>query len=244
MTISKKSVKPHHPPLYMNDDMISEINTLDIQTILHAMLEGFHSMGELMMKFFIDDILNVTVFGETDNFTVIPPSNPSFNSSIENGVLHCLVYGCHEDQLEYEELKHQNGQVRGNFLVKPYLLHKYFEPHKPHLVLLKDTIEERQVKIVVEISSYNKYGTHVLFATHLKRSTEQCFQQCMAGLSFNQEEIAGLVVVPDGMKLMVVNKVENENNTFSYIVKETDLVKWNEKYELFCIMQKLIDCSF
>ncbi|XP_063399529.1 uncharacterized protein LOC134684180 [Mytilus trossulus] len=279
-----------------------EINTLDIQTILHAMLEGFHSMGEPMMKFFLDNILNVTVFGETENFTVIPPSNPSFNSSIENGVLHCLVYGCHEDQLEYEELRRQNGQARGrvrlrqkilhpkangfrsrsrsrspspagnnilsdientqnrdpnqdidmtlllenpgNFLVKPYLLHKYFEPHKPDLVLLKDTIEERQVKIVVEISSYNKYGTHVLFATHLKRSTEQCFQQCMAGLSFNQEEIAGLVVVPDGMKLMVVNKVENENNTFSYIVKETDLVKWNEKNELFGLMQKLIDCSF
>ncbi|CAG2191410.1 unnamed protein product [Mytilus edulis] len=100
-----------------------EINTLDIQTILHAMLEGFHSMGELMMKFFIDDILNVTVFGETDNFTVIPPSNPSFNSSIENGVLHCLVYGCHEDQLEYEELKHQNGQVRGRVPLRQNILY-------------------------------------------------------------------------------------------------------------------------
>ncbi|XP_071149550.1 uncharacterized protein [Mytilus edulis] len=27
MTVSKKSVKPHHPPLYMNDDMISEVES-------------------------------------------------------------------------------------------------------------------------------------------------------------------------------------------------------------------------
>ncbi|CAC5381427.1 unnamed protein product [Mytilus coruscus] len=274
-----------------------EMNLLELQTILHCMLEGFKVMGEHMIQIFIDRILNITVFGETE--TVRPPVKGSFDNSIDNGVLHCLVYGNHEDQLEIEARQSRNGQIRGrtrqkvlcpkvrtdrfrsrsrspspgennilaeientqncdtdrainmvclvqnpsNYLVKSSCLHNYFQSYIPDVVFLRNTIGGRVAKIIAEISAYDKYGSYISFETHLKQSTEQCFQKCMAGLSNNQKEIAGLVVVPDGMKFIVVHKVEKTDNNFSYEVKETELVIWCETNKLFAIMLKLIDCS-
>ncbi|XP_052059153.1 uncharacterized protein LOC127699823 [Mytilus californianus] len=274
-----------------------EMNPLELQTILHCMLEGFKVMGEHMIQIFIDNILNITVFGETE--TVRPPVKGSYDNSIDNGVLHCLVYGNHEDQLEIEDGHSQNGRNRSrirhkvlcpkicterflsrscspspgennvlaeientqnrdpdqvinmvclvqhpsNYLVKSSCLQNYVQSYIPDLVFLRNTIGGRVAKIVVEISAFDKYGSYISFETHLKQSTEQCFQKCLAGLSNNQKEIAGLVVVPDGMKLMVVHRVKKTDNMFSYEVKETELVIWNETNKLFAIMLKLIDCS-
>ncbi|CAG2204975.1 unnamed protein product [Mytilus edulis] len=274
-----------------------EMNLLELQTILHCMLEGLKVMGEVMIQIFIDRILNITVFGESE--TVRPPVKGSLDNSIDNGVLHCLVYGNHEDQHEIEERQSRNSQNHGrihqkvlcpkicterfrsrsrspspgennilaeientqnqdpdrainmnclvqnssNYLVKSSCLHNYVQSYIPDVVYLRNTIGGRVAKIIAEISAYDKYGSYISFETHLKRSTEQCFQKCMAGLSNNQKEIAGLVVVPDGMKLLVVHKVKKTNNMFSYEVKETELVIWSETNKLFAIMLKLIDCS-
>ncbi|XP_076081811.1 uncharacterized protein LOC143052631 [Mytilus galloprovincialis] len=274
-----------------------EMNLLELQTILHCMLEGLKVMGEDMIQIFIDRILNITVFGESE--TVRPPVKGSLDNSIDNGVLHCLVYGNHEDQLEIEERQSRNSQNHGrihqkvlcpkirterfrsrsrspspgennilaeientqnqdpdrvinmnclvqnssNYLVKSSCLHNYVQSYIPDVVYLRNTIGGQVAKIIAEISAYDKYGSYISFETHLKRSTEQCFQKCMAGLSNNQKEIAGLVVVPDGMKLLVVHKVKKTNNMFSYEVKETELVIWSETNKLFAIMLKLIDYS-
>jgi hypothetical protein len=45
----------------------------------------------------------------------------------------------------------------------------------------------------------------------LNLSTEQCALQCLAALSHNQTEISGLVIVPDGMKIIKIQRQDNPN---------------------------------
>jgi hypothetical protein len=66
-------------------------------------------------------------------------------------------------------------------------------------------------KILIEVSFYVKYGRQTSFDSPLNQSTEQCALQCLAALSHNQTEISGLVIVPDGMKIIKIQRQDNPN---------------------------------
>jgi hypothetical protein len=54
-----------------------------------------------------------------------------------------------------------------------------------------------------------------------------------AALSHNQTEITGLVIVPDGMKIVKILRQRNPN--MIYKVHETNLITWNETRQLYAV---------
>lgn len=128
-------------------------------------------------------------------------------------------------------------QNPNDFELKSYRLHSYFEPHKPDFLIVGERNDfTATAKVVIEVSSYMKYGRSVSFNAHLKLSTEQCVQQCLAGISHNQRVISGLVVIPDGIKLV---KVKMQNH--GYTVKETDIIGWHETFRIYALLKYLED---
>ena len=127
-----------------------------------------------------------------------------------------------------------------DYVLKNSKFFQYFEPHKPDLIVFKETLrrasrqtEERhgEVKLVVEIASYNRYPSCLSVKTHMKAVTEQCFQACMAGFCLNQISITGLIIVPDGMKLIRILK-QNNQDVATYVTEETDLIEWHQTQQL------------
>ena len=124
-----------------------------------------------------------------------------------------------------------------DYVLKNSKFFQYFETHKPDLIVFKETstrqTEERhsEVKIVVKIASYNRYPSCLSVKTHLKAVTEQCFLACMAGFCLNQTSITGLIIVPDGMKLIRILK-RNNQGVASYVTEETDLIEWHQTQQL------------
>ena len=157
-----------------------------------------------------------------------PPPNTILQDSN-----HCNRQGAQitlEDMLDNPE----------DYVLKNSKFFQYFEPHKPDLIVFKETLggstrqtEERcgEVKIVVEIASYNRYPSCLSVKTHLKAVTEQCFLACMAGFCLNQTSITGLIIVPDGMKLIRILK-RNNQGVASYVTEETDLIEWHQTQQL------------
>lgn len=63
------------------------------------------------------------------------------------------------------------------------------------------------------------------------------FYQCLAALSHNQTEISGFVIVPDGMKIIKIQRQDNPN--VIYYVKETNIVTWNQTGQLYALLNYL-----
>ena len=113
---------------------------------------------------------------------------------------------------------------------------QFFEPHKPDLVCRED-MENRKVniKFVCEIASWNKEGRKgVTLKRLVNESTEQCVQSALAALAHDQKYILGIVVVPDGMKVLQIKKRRRH-----YKISETPLVLWNEDEKLFALLEMI-----
>ncbi|XP_072033291.1 uncharacterized protein [Amphiura filiformis] len=119
-------------------------------------------------------------------------------------------------------------------------LHEFVESHAPGAVTFQVTTDDNshqsmKIQLVIEVSSRIEEGGLSTVEEHLAFGTEQNFQQCLAALSEGQQQIYGLLVVPNGMKMI---KVEESNGT--YEVCETDLVTWGSQ-EIIGILQLISD---
>ena len=128
-----------------------------------------------------------------------------------------------------------------DFKVHPNWLHSYFESYTPNFLIYSSRPNNLAVKadILVEMSPYNKYSSNHKFSTYLDYCTEQIVQKCSASLSLDQTEVLGLVMVPDGLKLIKVMKMFDQNQTISYKVQETDLVQWHETQGLYLLLKEM-----
>ncbi|VDI42156.1 Hypothetical predicted protein [Mytilus galloprovincialis] len=265
-----------------------------IQSFAFCITEGM-GQEQSSIQDFLTNLLGLgTVW--SDIYCINTPAETSGNKSLREGVMHCLTYGFHEDQIdrateqmqrpreqrlreracgrekyyatEDGKLTHRvvipndrqrsksrspsptndiRPQVRRRIPPRPlppndihdFLgdadnydlhapnLHNFFEPHKPDCVVVKEQNIGQNLSAAllctVEICSWQRFG-EANFRRTLNHATHQCVQQCLAGLSFNQEHILGLVFVPDGIKLV---KVERDQNQI-YRVTETDLITWDD----------------
>ena len=133
-----------------------------------------------------------------------------------------------------------------DYVLKNAKFFKYFEPQKPDLIVYKESVrhvnrqtrqtKHGEVKLVVEIASYKRYSGCYLVKSHLKAATEQCFQSCMSGFGLSQTSITGLIIVPDGMKLIRILK-QNDQGVASYITEETDLIEWHQTQQLINLIR-------
>ncbi|XP_072029441.1 uncharacterized protein [Amphiura filiformis] len=146
---------------------------------------------------------------------------------------------------------HDMLQNPPNFVLKSQSFHNYFEPHKPDFLFCSiSTIEkeseevagvvnrsrEYSVKLIIEISSQQKFQQTVSLKKHLEHTTEQCVQQCLSGMNANQDKIYGLTIVPDGLKLIKINRRQNPT---TYLVSETELVTWNQTQNIYAMLQMI-----
>ena len=255
------------------------------------MIEGF--TGTDSVKGILEDLLDITIDGiDEQRIIVQAPAKTSQNTTITDGVVHCLTYGFHP--LQVEENNHgergrylnREGRIRHRVILPKSLgcrsrsrsrspspdnidlvdnvtnirtrqppghmrevlqnpheyelnsnrLHYYFEPHKPDFLIYKKNrnTPKAVATVLLEVSSYKKYGKGSTFYTHLKLSTEQLVQQCLAGISDDQPKISGLLFVPDGMKFVDVQVQNDQNHT--YLVRESGLVQWNQTDEIYALL--------
>ena len=139
-----------------------------------------------------------------------------------------------------------------DYLLTPNSYHKYLEAHKPSLALIQrkklphvSSTLEHVVKFVCEISPWDKEGRAmpISLQRHVDEATAQCVQSCLAALAHNQKSILGVVIVADGLKLVKIDRVNGDDGSHMYTVKETRLVMWNSErylYVLFGIIKNAI----
>jgi hypothetical protein len=100
-------------------------------------------------------------------------------------------------------------------------------------------------RLVVEVTSKARWNTTNI-ETQLSKSTEQVVQQCLSAISAQQKKIGALLVVPDGLKLVKIERAQDQNA--AYVVYETPLIKWrcdnagdHEHDKLIKLFQELND---
>lgn len=249
-----------------------------------SLMRGFSAKADVL-KTLLNHLLHIFIFRERS--IVQGPSKTSNTNAIEDGVIHCLIYGYNPEQIEIAQRNdqyhiclrhrvllpntlHKSSRSRSrspspvyditeevhnvrNPQVIPTMqdmlehpddyellfgrLHSYTEPHKPYFIICCKGDDGFTVKIIVDISSYVKFGPKTSFASHLAQTTDQCVQHCLAGLSFNQENITGLIFVPDGMKLVKVVKQSIPHQV--YRVQESELIRWHETNKIFTLLEVL-----
>ena len=269
--------------MQVHDEVFLEL----VDSLLRGFSDGPNQIGALL-----SNLLNIFIYEDHYKRKLkMTPSSPLNNKTLQDGVVHCLLYGYNHEQLElaragkFQErgrLRHRvllrkshgnrsNSRSRSrshspsldlqyqtehrrpqnlatttqNMLQNPedYILmsnaiHSYFEPQTPEFLIYTHSINDGVTgKILIIVSSYVKYGRRTSFASHLTRSTQQCVRQCLAALSHNQTEITGLVIVPDGMKIVKILRQRNPN--MIYKVHETNLITWNETRQLYAVLYYL-----
>ncbi|XP_072049046.1 uncharacterized protein [Amphiura filiformis] len=122
------------------------------------------------------------------------------------------------------------------FYLKSDSYFEFFEPHKPDLVCREDIENKKvRVKFVCEIASWHEEGRRDVSLKRLvNESTEQCVQSALAALAHDQKYILGIVVVPDGMKVLQIKKRRRW-----YKISETPLVLWSEERKLFALLEMI-----
>ena len=101
-----------------------------------------------------------------------------------------------------------------------------------------------EVKLVIEITPKDDAGPEVSLWTLLKAGTEQVVKQCLAAISPEQRSIVGLLIVPDGMKIIkIVRELgpTHHHQPGFYRVKETELVQWDSDHFLN-VLEELRTC--
>ena len=155
----------------------------------------------------------------------------------------------------YDSQNPRRGVVRLNallndpesYVIKPNKLYVYFESHKPDLVLfhklrVPDTDypghnkEEYVAKVIIEISSFEKYVDDVV--GHIQKNVEQCVQSCLAAFACNQDLMYGLVVVVDGFVLIKLQK-QNQGGQEEFEITETDLLMWDNADDMNALFSTL-----
>ena len=113
---------------------------------------------------------------------------------------------------------------------------KFFEPHKPVLLCRTDPVVVHvRAKFVCEIAEWLKEDRNNDSLPKLvNESTEQCVQSALAALAHDQKHILGIVVVPDGMKVINIKKKHRH-----YKIHETPLVLWSEERKLFSLLNMI-----
>ena len=126
-----------------------------------------------------------------------------------------------------------------NYRLKVYRHHSYFEALKPNILMFETNGDETMIKIVVDICSCKKFP-RTRFVEYMRKITEQCVQQCLASLSHGQDEITGIAFVPDGIKMVKVQKQsDEEKHGHKFIVKEFELVNWDDSSQLYALLDDL-----
>lgn len=136
-------------------------------------------------------------------------------------------------------------QNADNYEIARSKLYRYFEPHKADFLVIQEENNYATVLCAVEVTSYQRF--HATFRTTVKQATHQCVQKCLAGISSNQAKINGLIFVPDGLKLIQVQRGQLEvqqGPNQNYSVKETDLITWDETNKIFQILYYLQNSFF
>ena len=273
--------------MQVNDEVFLEL----VDSLLRGFSDGPNQIGALL-----SNLLNIFIYEDHYKRKLKKaPSSPLNNKTLQDGVVHCLVYGCNHEQMELarvgkfqergrlrhrvllrklhgnrsnsrsrsrsrspsplSDLQYQTEHRRPNprnlitstqnmlqnpddYILMSNALHSYFEPQTPDFLIYTHSVNDGVTgKILIIVSSYVKYGRQTSFDTHLTQSTQQCVRQCLAALSHNQTEITGLVIIPDGMKIVTILRQQNPN--VIYKVHETNLITWNETRQLYAVLYYL-----
>ena len=123
-----------------------------------------------------------------------------------------------------------------HYYLKSESYFKFFEPHKPDLLCRNhEVVDHVRVRFVCEIASWLKESRRNRSLPKLVgESTEQCVQSALAALAHDQNHILGIVVVPDGMKVINIKRKRR-----SYKIHETPLVLWSEEQKLFSLLNMI-----
>jgi hypothetical protein len=118
---------------------------------------------------------------------------------------------------------------------------RYFEPHIPDGVIyhISQHKREESLILVIEVSSYKSLSSTGNMNTHLSEVVDQNVRQCVAALTEGQEWIFGLVFVPDGLKLVKIEKSVDQVEGPLYTVYETKLVLWQDRHNILRILQQI-----
>ena len=132
-----------------------------------------------------------------------------------------------------------------DYVVKTDCYFEFLEPHKPDLTCLKVVPKQSGQQVVIakficEISSWNREAkTHTSIEEHVREITEQCVQSCLAALACNQDSILGICVIVDGLKLIKIEKSQDLFGKFSYHVRETLLITWDDIDDLYALLEMI-----
>ena len=126
---------------------------------------------------------------------------------------------------------------KDDYILKYDVLYHFFEPHEPDCLVYQYNMPggELEAKLMVEVSPFRKHGGYSL-ENGLMRDSEQCVQQCIAGLSYGQHKIHGLVIIPDGLKLICVQKLIQPDR---YEVLESEFIPWSNSQGICMVLYEI-----
>ena len=143
----------------------------------------------------------------------------------------CIEQDCIDTRGNEREEDITMGEMAQNpehFELDTSELHNYLEPHIGDAIVTKYLPAPNHTCVnavlVVEVSPARKCFSTSQYHRYMAHSEEHIVQQLLAAISYGQNIILGLLILPDGIQL---NQVRVDKN--SYIIEQTDVIPWNHQ---------------